>query len=221
VQFIPAVAHVVNVVIFADQHAVAVVFIENGAQFLHQLMYAGLSPLVLEHVAPVFAPEFFLFGRLRQFGEAAQFCQSHRDVVRREIRVFVDRADGIEAEAVHAEVEPEADRVPHGLLHFGIMPVQVRLLLHEVVIVILIPFRDIGPGFAVEAGLPVVGRGVRPDVPIGFGIIAAGFGFDEPGMFVRCMIQHQVQNDAHVPFVRLEQEVIEILHAAVFGATPQ
>src|SRR5512138_1964582 len=37
-QLITAIAHVVNVVIFADEHAIPVVFVEDGAQLFHQIM---------------------------------------------------------------------------------------------------------------------------------------------------------------------------------------
>ena len=49
-----AIAHVFDVVIFTHQHAVAVVFVKNGAQFLHEIVQAGFSQLMLEHIAPIF-----------------------------------------------------------------------------------------------------------------------------------------------------------------------
>jgi hypothetical protein len=45
---------------------------------------------------------------------------------------------------------------------FRVAPVEVGLLFHEVVIIVLVALRDVGPGVAVEAGLPVVGRNPHP-----------------------------------------------------------
>ncbi len=39
--------------------------------------------------------------------------------------------NGVEAEPVEAEVEPEADHVEHGLLDLGVVEVEVRLVAEE------------------------------------------------------------------------------------------
>jgi hypothetical protein len=57
----------------------------------------------------------------------------------------------------------------------------------------------------------LIRRRIHPHIPIRFGVIAAGFRFKEPGMLVGCMIQHKVQNDAQVSFVRLG----EIRHVVI------
>ena len=44
---------------------------------------------------------------------------------------------GVEPEAVDAEVEPEAQHVEHRLLHFGVVVVQVGLVVEEAVPVVL------------------------------------------------------------------------------------
>ena len=59
----------------------------------------------------------------------------------------------------------------------------------------LVTLGHIRPGVTIKAGLPVVGRhhhpassrrarGIQPHIPIGFGIVAAGFGLDKPGMLI-------------------------------------
>ena len=71
-----------DVVILADQHAVAGVFVQDGAQFLHQIVDAGLAQLILEHLVPVFA-DLSSFPRALWpvSDDMAQFGQRHRDGV--------------------------------------------------------------------------------------------------------------------------------------------
>src|SRR5260221_4087407 len=68
-------------------------------------MKARLPPLILEHIMPIFFFELIFFRRLRKFREAAQFCQVHWDSVRREVRVFIDRANSIEAVTIRTKIE--------------------------------------------------------------------------------------------------------------------
>ena len=46
-------------------------------------------------------------------------------------RVLGEPVDGVDAEAVDATVEPEAQHVVHRRLYLGIVPVEVGLLRHE------------------------------------------------------------------------------------------
>ncbi|RPK53293.1 hypothetical protein EES37_02060 [Streptomyces sp. ADI91-18] len=70
----------------------------------------------------------------------------------------LDEAVGdVDAEAVGAEVEPEAQDGAELVLDGGVFPVEVGLLGGEEVQVPL-AVRDAGPGGAAEDGLPVVGR---------------------------------------------------------------
>ncbi len=41
VQFIIPISHIGDVVILADQHPVAIIFVQDGAQFLHQVVQTG------------------------------------------------------------------------------------------------------------------------------------------------------------------------------------
>ena len=49
--------------------------------------------------------------------------------------------DGVEAEAVEAEIEPEADDPEHGLDDLGVVVVEVGLVVEEAVPVVLLPRR--------------------------------------------------------------------------------
>ena len=110
--------------------------------------------------------------------------------------VFEEGGDGVEAEAGDAAVEPEPHGAEHGFLDCGIAPVEVGLLLVELVVVELVDGGDPLPGGAAEAGDPVVGRdaafvfeallvgrdaggvgrdAVVPDVPVVLGV-GAGAG---------------------------------------------
>ena len=83
---------------------------------------------------------------------------------------------GVEAEAVEAEVEPEAQRLEHRLLDLGVVVVEVRLVGEEAVPVVLAgllverPVRRLG----VDEDDPrvlVALVGVRPHVPVALGVV--------------------------------------------------
>src|SRR5919202_5590720 len=117
-----------------------------------------------------------------------------------EAGVLEDRGDGVEPETVLAQVEPEAYRVPHGVLDFGVAPVEVRLFLEETMIIILAGRRVQLPGRSAEGGDPVV-RGtaaipIAPDVPIALLVIAVGAGLEKPGVLVRRVVEHEIEDDA-------------------------
>ena len=84
----------------------------------------------------------------------------------------------VEAEAVDAEVEPEAQDVEHRLLHLGVVVVEVGLVREEAVPEVLAahgvprPVRRLG----VEEDDPRLGPavvGVRPDVPVAARVVRA------------------------------------------------
>src|SRR5690242_18798899 len=83
----------------------------------------------------------------------------------------------VDAEAVHAALEPEADDVVHGLAHDGIAPVQIGLRLEERVIVVLTRALVVFPSRAAELTQPVrrrsaAGRRIAPDIPVATWIVA-------------------------------------------------
>ena len=88
-----------------------------------------------------------------------------------EVLVLDEMPEHVDAKAVHAALEPEAQHAEHRLDDLGIAPVQVRLLGQEGVVVVLAGGRVELPRAAAEAGEPVVRRaaarrGVAPQVPV-------------------------------------------------------
>ena len=54
-----------------------------------------------------------------------------------QIWILEQGSDGVEPEAANAALQPEADDVLECLMHLGVVPVQVRLLNIELVVVVL------------------------------------------------------------------------------------
>ncbi len=92
----------------------------------------------------------------------------------------------VDAEAVGAAVEPEAQHVEQLGPHLRVAPVEVGLLLQVRVEVVLpgrrveLPDRSAGLARPV-VGRPAVGRRVGPDVPVALGVLARGARGEEPG----------------------------------------
>ena len=83
----------------------------------------------------------------------------------------------INAEAIDAPVEPEAQHIIHRLAHAWIAPVQIGLFHIEYVQVILSSLLVKLPGRTAEIAQPVIGRTttrsrVSPDVPVTFFVCA-------------------------------------------------
>jgi len=139
----------------------------------------------------------------------------------REFGVLADLDDGVEAQAVDAAVQPEAQGVVHGGLDLGVVPVEVRLLRGEGVQVVLTGGLVEGPGGAdgAEGGLPVVGRpavggGVAPDVPIALGARAARAGLQEPRVLLGGVVRHPVEDDLQAAGVGVREEGVEVVERA-------
>src|SRR3546814_8046082 len=99
-----------------------------------------------------------VFPDLEVEGAGADLAVFGRGRVVAQQRVAHRMVDRVDAEAVHAAVQPEAYDVEHALLHLRMMQVQLRLFPQELVHVILAAPRVPGPGRAAENRLPVVGR---------------------------------------------------------------
>ena len=70
----------------------------------------------------------------------AVFVQAGKDRVIAHLRVFEQGVNSVEAEARDSAFVPPARDVEHGVLHGGIVPVQIRLLRIEIVIIKLSGF---------------------------------------------------------------------------------
>ena len=76
------------------------------------------------------------------------------------------------------------------------------------------------PGPAGERAEPVVGRaavirGIRPDIPIRLGIVAALPAFLEPGVLVGGMAENEVGHDLQVSFMGLGNERARVVKRPV------
>ncbi len=136
-----------------------------------------------------------------------------------ELGVLDQVPEHVDAEAVDAPVQPEAQHLVHGGADLGITPVEVGLLLQEGVVVELarglVPF----PGRAAEIAEPVVGRravglAVPPDVPVPLRAGARGAALQEPGVLVGGVVRHEVQYQLQSAPVRLCEQGVEILEGA-------
>ena len=135
-QFIIFLAIKLDVVSLADQYPVFI-RIDHRAQFTHDGVHLGLIHLVLEHFHPVLHNDRVFFRHIHMARHFEQvFLAQSFTVIR--IPILLEKGPhGVQPETVHPQVKPEARRVKHRLSHLWIMPVEVRLLLEEVVIVIL------------------------------------------------------------------------------------
>ena len=129
--------------------------------------------------------------------------------------VFDEVPEDVDAEAVDAAVEPEAEDVEHGLLDFGVAPVEVGLGGEEGVVVVLAGGVVELPGAAAEVAEPVVGRaavggGVAPDVPVALGVVARRSRFDEPGVLVGGVVGDEVEEHLQAAAVGFVDEAVEV-----------
>ncbi len=134
-----------------------------------------------------------------------------------QLRVLGDEGDDVHAEAVDALVQPEAHLVVDRAAHGGVVPVEVALLGGEAVQVVLTHALHVGPCRAAEAGAPVVGDLVSPDVVVVVGVASALAGFLEPNVLVGGVVDHQVEDDLEPLLVRLGQKRVEVGHRAQRG----
>ena len=135
-----------------------------------------------------------------------------------QIRVLGDLVDHIQPEAADALVHPKADGLVQLLPQGGVVPVQVRLLDRKLVEIILPHLGHPGPGRAAKGGLHIVRRRaldpVAPDVIVVVGVAAALFGFLEPAVLVRGMVQHQIHDDADVVLFGFANKDFHVLQRA-------
>src|SRR5690606_28849433 len=104
-------------------------------------------------------------------------------------RILVIIIEHIQPETIDTFIQPVTEDIQHSGTHFGIAPVQIRLVLMEHMIIILTATLIELPGIPTKYGSPVVvlaaswGR-ISPDVPVMIGIVFGFTGFLEPTMLV-------------------------------------
>ena len=135
---------------------------------------------------------------------------------------LVEVGNGIEPEAVEAELEPEPHHLEHGVGHLGVVVVEVGLVRVEAVPVVLIAERLVGPVglLHVDEHHPGLGPAlvvVVPHVPVGFGVVPALAGLDEPWMVRAGVVDDQVGDDPDAPGVGLVEQHGEVLDGPRLG----
>ena len=132
---------------------------------------------------------------------------------------LVEVGHRVEAETVEAEVQPEAHDRQHGLLHLGVVVVEVRLLVVEAVPVVLAPLRVEGPvgRLDVAEDHPDAGeagscrRTTCTSPPCR---CPRGPRLDEPGMLVARVVHHEVRDDPDPAAVGLVDDRGQVVDAS-------
>ena len=128
------------------------------------------------------------------------------------MEVEVDR---VEAEAVDAALQPEADGFEQRVLHGAVVEIEVRLLGEEIVQIVLAAARVPLPGRAAEDRQPVVGRravrlGARPRRTSRPWHCRGWPAFLEPGMLVGGVRDDRIDHHAQAEPMRLVDQRVEI-----------
>src|SRR3990167_8843646 len=137
-------------------------------------------------------------------------------------RVVKAEVDGVQAVAVHTQLQPELHGVQQRILHGGVVEIQIGLAAEEVVQVVLAPARVPLPGAAAKDRQPVVGRGavgprIGPDEADGPGVFAAGAALGEPGVLVGAVREHLVDHDLQTQRVGALHQRLEVVERDEHG----
>ncbi len=134
-QFIGAVTIKSDVVGLPDQHAI-IILIDHIAQFLHNNVHFRPVNLVFEHFLVIGNDRLLTFRLHILARHAVKIILAHPLGNRRISFILKDRTDRIQSEAVYTHIQPESGCVEHGFFHRGVVPVQIRLFLEKVMIII-------------------------------------------------------------------------------------
>ncbi|CNG84223.1 Uncharacterised protein [Mycobacterium tuberculosis] len=134
----------------------------------------------------------------------------------------VQVGDGVQAESVDAQVEPEAQVLQHGVLDVGVVVVEVGLVGEEAVPVVLAADGVVGPvgGFGVDeddAGFGVAGVVVGPHVEVPERPVRIGPRRLEPWMLVGGVVHHQIRDHPDTARMRLLDEFDEVTEFSEVG----
>ena len=133
-----------------------------------------------------------------------------------------DEGHDILAKTVHTHIQPEAHDVLELLAHARIVHIEIRLFSGEEMQIVFVQPLIIFPCAALKMTGPVVGREPAsghgaswpPVVIVVIGIVPALPTLPKPGMFVRAVVHHEVEEHPHAAFVRLLQQFPEHLEVA-------
>ncbi len=135
---------------------------------------------------------------------------------------LVQVGHGVEPEPVETQVEPEAHQVDHGVGHFGVVVVEVGLVVVEAMPVVLLagvvprPVRALHVGED-DAGVRPLLVVVVPHVPVGLGVVARRARLDEPRVLVAGVVHDEVGDDPDAAPVGVLQEADQVADRPVVG----
>ena len=132
---------------------------------------------------------------------------------------FEEVGNSVEAEAIDAEIGPEAQHIEHRFLHRRIVIVQIRLVGEEAVPVVLATHRVIGPVGILgidkdNACARVSVRVISPDIKAAVGAIRISARLLKPLMGIGGVVHHQVSNNADTARMGLVEKHLKILDRA-------
>ena len=134
-----------------------------------------------------------------------------RQVLARRALALDEVRDRVDAKPVDAEVQPELHHLPDFFANRRVVVVEVRLMAEEPVPVVRLrdripgPVRELGVDEDdADAAIAIVG--VAPDVPIAARVVRGAARFLKPGVLIRRVVQHELDDDAQPAGVRLAQE---------------
>ncbi len=135
---------------------------------------------------------------------------------------LVQVRNGVQPEAVDAEIEPEPQHLDHRVLHLGVLEVEIRLVREEPVPVVLAADRVEGPVGLLgvhedDAGSRVLVVGVGPDVEVAERAVGIGAGGLEPRVLLAGVVHDQVGDDPDAPLVRFVDEYDEVADVPVLA----
>jgi hypothetical protein len=136
--------------------------------------------------------------------------------------LLVEVGDGVEPEAVDAQVQPEAQGVDDRLLHPRVLEVQVGLVGEEPVPEVLLAHRVEGPVRALgvdedDPRVGVAGVVVAPHVEVAVGALGVAAAGLEPGVLVRGVVHDEVDDHADAAGVGLAEQDREVVDVAELG----
>ena len=159
-------------------------------------------------------------GAVDHVGTEISVFFSGRHCAVRKALVLAEKAYDVHAETVDSFLAPPGHHIVDFPPHLRVFPVEVRLFSGKQMQVIHTGLRAVFPGGTGEAGAPVVGLpavpGLLPDIVIPVRIVPGTAALDEPGVFIRSVVDHQVHDNLHAARMSLCQKTVKVLHGAEF-----
>ena len=187
----------------------------------HGALPHGEAVVVLQHL-PLELPQIVMSGGEIGIVFHAVGHGERREAVGQAL-LLGDEGHHVLPEAVHPQVQPEAQDLLHLPAHLGVRHVQIRLLFGKEVEIVFVQTRVIFPGPALKKAGPVVGGlplapdGLPrpPDVVVVIGVVLPLFALQKPGVLVGRVVHHQVHKDPQAPLMGALQHLLEQLQIAV------